>query len=909
MMTGQSKPLFDETKQAAQRERNTYRIGLWSGILFTLIAIVSTISTIQTGLYVFGGIALVVVIAAISFLAAYLARRGRGSSGAAILVGTILLAALTLPVIAKGQGIPLALLSVIIVSTIAYFTLTPRWTVLATIASILIGLLIILADFFLPDFGIPNDPRVTYVISAITGIIYLLALARRFGDFSLRAKLIAAFLLITLLPILALSVYNNNVTRSILTDQAQTSLNTLALETGQNIDQFILSQLDVLKMEAQQPILTDFLQRSQFTRDEALETAALKTLLTFLRKNPVFIQSYALLDMSGKVVLSTNPTQNGRNEGQTDYFRLAVLQQKPQVATTSNWSDAPILYFISPVRAESGLLVGMLRAEYDAVLLQYLVNSRTIQSALGQRVLLLEKATSLRLADTQEPENLYQPFPALKNEIQVLVALSTFSIPVENEENFFAVGQPLTTRPWAVVALQPESTVYARAETQARTLILVSIGLTVFSLALALSTAQFISRPIASLARVARAIIAGDLSARAQIRTEDEVGQLGTVFNEMTTQLSQTLSTLEQRIKERTDELERATRQSEQRARQLQTIADVSKIITREQNLEKLLPLITETVSEKFGYYHIGIFFLDETRRTAVLQASNSPGGQRMLEAGHRLPVGTGSIVGYVSLTGKPRIALDVGADAVFFDNPNLPETHSEMALPLSTRGKVIGVLDIQSKERGAFRQEDVESLQILADQIAIAIENARLFDESQRRLKETQNVIQTYLQQEWSAFARRQNTVGYFHSPVGGKLLERPIQAEEIEQAIRKGGIVQKESKTGEMNIIMPILLGNQVIGAIRAQPSNRKREWKPEEINLLRTITERVGLALDNARLLASIQRRAARERTVSEIAARISAAADIDDILKTAVQEVGRALNDADVVIQLKQFEDEE
>lgn len=911
MMTGESNPLFDEARQAAQRERNTYRIGLGNGVLFTLIAIVSTISTIQTGLNVFGGIALTVVVAGVSFLAAYLARHGQARTGGIIMVGTILLGSLTLPVVAKGQSLPLAALLFIVTSSIAYLTLSPRWAMFASVASLLIGLLIILADFFLPDFGIPNDPQVTTVISAVAGTIYLIVMARRFGDFSLRAKLIAAFLLITLLPILALSIYTNIVTRNILTEEAETSLGALAAETSQGIDQFVLSQLDIIKMEAQQPILADFLQQSQFTRDARLEGASLKTLLTFIRKNPVFIQSYALLDMNGTVVLSTNPTQQGKNEAQTDYFRLTLLQQKPQMVASADWNEAPVLYFISPVRTESGVLVGMLRAEYNAILLQYLVNTRTIQDAAGQRVVLVEKASLLRLADTQDPRELYTPFPALQTELATLVEPTTFSLPgAQRGQGFFAFGQPLTTRPWAVIALQPTRTIYARAEAQARVLILVSIGLTVFALLIALLTAQLISRPIRDLAKVARRIASGDLSARAEMRSTDEVGQLAQLFNEMTLQLKQTLAGLEQRINERTTELQTATQQSERRARQLQSIAEVARIITREQHLDRLLPLIADTVSEQFGYYHVGIFLLDESARTAVLQASNSPGGQRMLEAGHRLALGTGSIVGYAAMTGRPRIALDVGEDAVFFNNPNLPETRSEMALPLVVRGKVIGVLDIQSKQSGAFGKEDIEILSVLADQAAIAIQNARLFEENQVRLQEAQAIVQAFQRQEWAALARRQTMVGYVHTGMGGKPLNAPVQSEEIEQAIRKGGIIRRELKeAGAAVLAIPIPLGEQFIGAIRIQPANEGRNWTTEELNLLRALAERVGLALENARLVASSQRRAAKERTIGEIAAKIGAAEDIDEILKTAVQEIGQMLADVDVVIQLKEFEEEE
>jgi GAF domain-containing protein len=148
--------------------------------------------------------------------------------------------------------------------------------------------------------------------------------------------------------------------------------------------------------------------------------------------------------------------------------------------------------------------------------------------------------------------------------------------------------------------------------------------------------------------------------------------------------LKQLQGELEQRVVQRTAELER-------RAGQLQAISNVARSIASVQNMDELLPAITQLVGEKFGYYHAGIFLLDENQEYALLRASNSEGGKRMLERQHKLKLDTNSIVGYTTLRGDSRIALDVGADAVFFNNPDLPDTRSEMALPLRVGGNVIG--------------------------------------------------------------------------------------------------------------------------------------------------------------------------------------------------------------------------
>ncbi len=941
MTTGSPQSNLPDDGQAAQREKNVYRIGLWTGILFTLITVVSTISTIYTGIYAFGGIALTTVVAVISFSSAYLARRGKADLGSTILVSSILVLSFTTPFFSKGQGLALAALTVIIVSGVARYSLTRKWAIRATFVSLAVGLVIIIADIFLPDPGIPNDPRVTNIISAIAGIIYTTVLLWKFGTYPLRTKLVIAFTLVALVPIVFLSIINNSTTRNILTRQSETRLGNLSSETAQKIDDYILSQLDIIRTEAQQPSLANFLQSESFNRSE-YEAVALQTLLTFARKDPVFIVSYSVLGMRGRNVLSTDRSQVGRDESAYQYFTTPVTDGTPYISNLLFKTNYPTIYLTAPIRADDGSIVGVLRAEYYASIFQSIVQSTSAERSAETQLLIFDRETLLRIAGAGErdrnylsfkefsptqilelqaqqklPPGVYEqavfPSPDFAAGIESITDQSIFKVTKgsRNETDIIAAGKILSTLPWVVIAQQTADQIYAQAEAQARVNVFVSLGLTLFALLTAFGVTRVISYPIGILARVAEQITAGDLSARAALTTDDEVGRLSHVFNEMTARLSQTLSGLEQRVEERTMALQAANEQSSQRARQLQSIADVSKIITREQNIEKLLPLITDVVSERFGYYHVGIFLLDETRRAAILQASNSPGGQRMLANGHRLTLGTSSIVGYTALTGKPRIALDVGEDAVFFNNPNLPETHSEMALPLVVRGAVTGVIDMQSKQSGAFTQEDIDILSILADQVAIAIENARLFQQTQTSLEESQAIVQTFLRQEWSALANKQTTVGYLHTGIGGKSLSAPVQADEIEQVIRRGTVVKKESKTDAETtptLAIPIALGEQVIGAIRVQSPDRNRTWSTEEINLLRSISERVGLALDNARLVASSQKRAAKERTIGEISTKISAANDMDAILRTAAQEIGLALSSADVVIQLKASEEE-
>jgi GAF domain-containing protein/HAMP domain-containing protein len=432
-----------------------------------------------------------------------------------------------------------------------------------------------------------------------------------------------------------------------------------------------------------------------------------------------------------------------------------------------------------------------------------------------------------------------------------------------------------------VVAEQPNSQALQLAYITILTTSLVVIFAIAFAIAIAFVAVRQIVHPIQSLAASAERIASGDLIHKAEIIRKDEIGLLAMAFNSMTGQLRDLFSTLEKRVADRTAEVESARQLSDERAQELQTIVEIARYISIERDLEKLLPLITNIVSDRFGFYHVGIFLLDQTRKYAVLRASNSLGGQEMLKRQHRLEVGQTGIVGNVTGTGTPRIALDTGADAIFFNNPDLPETRSEMALPLSTRGTIIGALDVQSTTPNAFTDSDASILGLLADQLAIAIDNVRLIDETQNALSETQSIFRDYLAEAWQKKSTSE-ILGYHQTLTGGQL----ITGEAIQE-------IDIPSDTEKDTLAIPIRLRDQVIGTLNVRPNNDGRTWSVDEINIVQAVAERLGLALDNARLFEETSSRASRERLVSDITTKIRGTNDPQEMIKTAVEELKRAL----------------
>ena len=390
-------------------------------------------------------------------------------------------------------------------------------------------------------------------------------------------------------------------------------------------------------------------------------------------------------------------------------------------------------------------------------------------------------------------------------------------------------------------------------------------------------------------------LVIGRLRAALAKTEADELAQI-----EANRALKDLQTTLEQRVEERTTELmqrgldlEFANKQIQRRAAQFEALAQVMRATTSVRDLRELLPQIATVISEQFGFYHVGVFLLDEAKEYAILSATNSEGGERMLERKHRLRVGEEGIVGYVSSTGEPRIALDVGKDPVYFNNPDLPETHSEMALPIRSEGSIVGALDVQSKETEAFTDQDVQMLSLLADQVGLAIENARLFEETRTALAEAEAVSRQFVREAWSRLPVEHHLIGYQYSVAGTLPLDKPID-------LSSPTVTKLPSKELDGDkVVVPIKLRGETIGNLVVQ-SPEDSELTQEQLDLIEAVAERVALSAENARLFEETMRRAERERLVTDITGKIRSMHDPQAMVQTAINELRKALDASRVEI---------
>lgn len=384
--------------------------------------------------------------------------------------------------------------------------------------------------------------------------------------------------------------------------------------------------------------------------------------------------------------------------------------------------------------------------------------------------------------------------------------------------------------------------------------ILLGLGLSLFM-------ARSISSPLRHMIETFGKIEVGDLRQRVGVTSTDEVGELGIHFNRMINRLDELQESLEQKVASRTE--------------QLKATIEVGRVASSILSPDELINKVVNMITDRFGYYYAAIFLIDPLNRWAELSDATGEAGETLKTQRHKLEIGRKSMVNTAITTKQGCIALDTGAEPVRFDNPLLPNTRSEIALPLLVGDRVIGVLDVQSTSEAAFTEDDIDTLQGMANQVAIALENAHLFQETQKSLEELRAAHRLYVTDAWSDTAREHGGYEFIT------------------------GTEAKPGDTGS-SVNVPLTLREQVIGKISLEGL---QDWSPEEKSLIEAVATQAALALENARLLEESQQLALRERLAAEITGKIWTSPTMDFILQTAIKELGRALRADEATIELK------
>jgi GAF domain-containing protein/HAMP domain-containing protein len=598
-------------------------------------------------------------------------------------------------------------------------------------------------------------------------------------------------------------------------------------------------------------------------------------------------ESLFLLDLEGKTVVTTDDAQQDVVHSDQAYFQEGLRGPYVHPPFYSQSLNRVVLVVVQPVLDREEQTLGVLAGCANLAALNDIMLEQVGLGETGEVYLVAQNRALLT--------------PLRSGEEELGANAQGADIAIESQRNGSGLYRNYAGEPvigvyhWlpelqvALLAEQHQSEAFGATYAALG----VNVGVALISVLLAVGVSLLVARgiatPLSDLTETATQIAAGDLDRMAEVEREDEIGALARAFNSMTVQLRDLIGSLEQRVVDRT--------------RDLRAAAVVARATTSVLDLDELLPGVVELVRERLALYYVGLFLLDEEGRFAVLRAGTGEAGRQMLAQGHRLEVGGDSMIGQCMATGQARVALDVGEEAVRFDNPLLPETRSEMALPLRSRGRSIGAITVQSVEGAAFDEADIAVMQTLADQVAVAIDNARLFANAQIALQEIEAVQRRYLGQAWAEYAAARVASGYEQTDAGMVSFGDEVLPEVRQAMTEQRPVVWNADGNAEPSaLVVPIMVRGQPIGALGIHDDDGSRQWTEGDVDLIEAVAERIAMAVENLRLLDETQRRAAYERLVGEVTTRMRASLDLESVLKTAMDEMYQALGLDEIVIRL-------
>jgi GAF domain-containing protein/HAMP domain-containing protein len=426
-----------------------------------------------------------------------------------------------------------------------------------------------------------------------------------------------------------------------------------------------------------------------------------------------------------------------------------------------------------------------------------------------------------------------------------------------------------------------------------------NIGVTIVSALVAIVAGLLVTRsiavPLSNLTATASQIAAGNLELKAPADREDEVGILSRTFNRMTTQLRDLIEGLEQRVADRTWRLE--------------IVANLGERLSGILDFDQLLDELVNRVKESFDYYHAHVYILDEEGEELIMTAGAGEPGRQMKAKGHHIPLAAPtSLVARAARNNEIVWVDNVREVEDWLPNPLLPDTYSEMAVPIVLEGQVVGVLDVQQDKIAGLDEGDAGLLRSLANQVAVAVRNARLFEQIQAALSEVEALNRRLTHEVWADIGEKAETTGYVFDKLGAAPTSTewlPAMTEAVQQKklamTEVGDDGGSDSQTSATNVAVPLILRGEVIGVIGIErPPDRG--WSADELAAIQAITEQIALALDSARLSQETERSAWRDRVISETTAKVWSSAEVEEVMKAAVAELGSSLGVSEVVIRL-------
>ncbi len=929
-----------EHVQVTQRDEASLAQGLARILAFTALAGGATVALYaylgwRTGQWQFYALALdsfsYLPVAGLSFV---LVRRGRAYSALYLMSAMVMLVILVGSTLVSGLGTLLGItLMLVFPALLAQLRLPVQHALRLIGLSIACGIGALLLDFYWPGsrLQVPDEVSRLFVVIALAGPIWSLFIVfRNFRQYSLRAKLIIALVFAALVPLILITASVNIRLSQLVRTHAEQLLSATAKRLATQIDQLLDLQRMVIRSEAQ---YSDF---QAFFADPQEDMSHVRRLLYSMARR-TYVSSYGLLDLQGRNLLDSDPMLEGGDESAMEYVAGALNQQsvlrQPEPYISHVLLDprtGGAYYYIACAIAdpETGALLGILRVRYQAETLQnwvaqsnealgagsfgVLVDEDMIRLAHGRerrlRFTLLAPVDAATFARYQAAyrlpagtlESLSTNLPELVQALQRgerwFVGEIYETVDKEGGTTELAAIVPLNTVPWQIVYAQSQDVILAPVRDQTRGVLTAAVILAGVMALFGWWMALLLTRPVLELKTMADQVTAGKLDVQVTPSTGDEIGALAGSFNLMTGRLRELIASLEQRVAERTADLTR-------RAEYANAAAEVINAVTALLDPDELMRKTATLLVDRFSFNHVAFLLMQETGRAVQYHIGVGQGADVLMAERFILEMGSASLVGQALLTESMVVAQDVTEAQAYYSHPAISDTRSEVIIPLIARGRVLGVLSVQSALPYAFDEPTLAVLQTIAAQVAVGLDNARLLQEAQRALEAERRAYGEITRTAWHELLRTGLTPGYRFA--GERLsVIGDVWYPEMETALREERTVTAvaEDAPDLLTFAAPLRVRGQTVGVLNLRKPASAGRWHPEEILLLEALIAQLEVALESARLYQDTQRRAAREQELGEVAAQFARSLDVDTLLRTAVQELGRLPGVAEVAVHL-------
>lgn len=709
------------------------------------------------------------VVIGLNMVSYLLFRRGRVTQGAWLLLLTTWWNLALSGVFYQGLGIILSVSVLFLTLVVVTQAITGRsrfWAILmgAVITYVVFGF-DELAGTSLPWRITTFSTQLAYPI--LGGILLLAAivLAVQFRNYTLTGKLITSFLGTTIIVAVFLAAITLYVSQSRLSGLIGSQLQFNATSEGVIIGDDLNKQVSLLKTLAHQNTLIQAVEaaNARYTGSpeeiqaqiqqldtewvaaanvydpliwDRLHQPVAKDLRTFHILFSDHVEAF-VTDQYGAILATTNRT-SGYNQADEGWWQSAYNGGQGAtyigVPEYDESSESYAVYMAIPVRNNKNEAIGVLRTTYDVSALIHIINT----SKIGE-------TGEFDLIFPGEPAIIFHQGKTEPAGSEITMAMQSLGNKAYFQGNF--AGQAslfsqamvrsvdnnsdISSLNWRVLVHQTTQEALSPVQSQLRVSLMVVYLLVGVMALVGYGVSLVLSRPILQLTQVAEQVSAGDLTVRAQVDSRDEIGSLAKAFNNMTGQLSEMVGTLEQRVASRT--------------RALVTTTEVSRRLSTILNQQELVSQVVEQVQTAFNYYHVHIYLYDEKQENLVMAGGTGEAGRTMLASGHRIARGRG-LVGRAAENNQPILVGDTHQDPNWLSNPLLPDTQSEVAVPIAVGDTVLGVLDVQHNVVNGLTQADVDLIQSIAGQVAIGVQNARSFADT-RRQAEREALISTISQ------------------------------------------------------------------------------------------------------------------------------------------------------------------